>query len=65
MSEQARKGFRAISASQNFWGIFGEFFMNFLGILWELFEDVWLGGLDLGIFGEFFRNFKLHTDTKL
>ena len=40
MSEQARKGFRAISVSQNFWGIWGEFFKNFLGILWELFEDV-------------------------
>ena len=65
--EQARKGFRPISASQIFLGIFGEFFENFLkkisgnslGIFWEFF------GNSLGILWELFRNFKLHTDTKL
>ena len=46
----------------NFWGIFWGIFWEFSrvqkirGILWELFEDVWLRGSDLGIFWEFFGN---------
>ena len=44
-SEQARKGFRPTSESRNLL----EFSGNYLGIIWELFGDVWLGGSDLGI----------------
>ena len=54
-SEQARKGFRPTSASQNFL----EFSGNFLGIVRELL------GNPLGILSEFFGNFRLHIDTKL
>ena len=54
--------------SGNYFGIFGELFWNFLGILRIFFWDVWLGGSDLGFFWkflrilrEFFGNLKLHT----
>ena len=56
---QARKGFRPISASQNFLGIVWEllgFLGDFLGIFWEFFGDAWFGGFDLGIFWNFFEN---------
>ena len=45
--KQARKGFRPISASQNFLGIFWERFGNFLGFSGNYFEIFW----------EFFWNF--------
>ena len=63
--KQARKGFRPISASQNFLGIFWEFFWNFFwnfsGIVWE-FLGKFLGilleffGYFLGILLKLFRN---------
>ena len=37
--KQARKGFRPISASQNFFGIFLEFFEIFWGIFWRNFSE--------------------------